>query len=176
MATPHVAGPRRLFKERHPDVDGRADQVRTHIDGRPGTHGQRRRAALDPRGRRCLDLPRADNPLLFTTPTSLSFGSLTAKSTRPAALTLTDAGGGAGDWTTSVDLQTGSGQVTVPPTVTVPGLATVTATAGVTPGDVTGFVVLTRGADVRRIPFWFVVAGPTLAGPRTPLTKPGVVS
>jgi hypothetical protein len=42
-------------------------------------------------------------------------------------------------------------------------------------GDVTGFVVLTRGTDVRRIPFWFVVAPPALAGTRPFLLHPGVV-
>ena len=41
-----------------------------------------------------------------------------------------------------------------------PGNAAVTATAGTAAGDVTGFVVLTRGADVRRIPFWLDVAAP----------------
>jgi hypothetical protein len=60
-------------------------------------------------------------------------------------------------------------------TATVPGVLAVNATAGTTPGDVTGFVVLTRGTDIRRIPFWFAVASPKLGGPQTLLVKPGVV-
>ncbi len=50
----------------------------------------------------------------------------------------------------------------VPATATVPGPLTVTATAGPTPGDETGFVVLTRGTDTRRIPFWFASSAPKL--------------
>jgi hypothetical protein len=74
-------------------------------------------------------------------------------------------------------VQTGSGTIGVPATVDVPGTLSVTATAGTTPGDVTGFVVLTRGADVRRIPFWFAVSAPRLAlEAMKTLTKPGTFS
>jgi hypothetical protein len=53
----------------------------------------------------------------------------------------------------------------------------VTATAGTAPGDVTGFVVLTRGTDVRRVPFWFVVSAPRLAvEAMKTLTRPGTVT
>ena len=49
----------------------------------------------------------------------------------------------------------------MPATVTVPGKLEVTAPARRrSEGDATGFVVLTRGADVRRIPFWFRVETP----------------
>jgi hypothetical protein len=42
-------------------------------------------------------------------------------------------------------------------------------------GEATGFVVLTRGADVRRIPFWFRVATPQLGKePRTTLRSAGL--
>jgi hypothetical protein len=81
-----------------------------------------------------------------------------------ATVSLSDAGGGAGDWTVAALVQTGSGTVSVPPSVTVPGSLTVKAqTTGAAAGDVTGFVVLSRGADVRRIPFWFTVSAPQLA-------------
>ena len=55
--------------------------------------------------------------------------------------------------------------------------ATVTldARAAGTEGEVTGFVVLTRGADRRRIPFWGRVTRPLLGAERsTPLTRPGL--
>ena len=43
--------------------------------------------------------------------------------------------------------------------------------------DVTGFVVLTRGTDVRRIPFWLRGEQPQLAAePATALNRPGVHS
>jgi hypothetical protein len=55
----------------------------------------------------------------------------------------------------------------------VPGTLNVSATA-TTAGDVTGFVVLTRGADTRRIPFWFHAEQPLLGGEKaTALAKPG---
>jgi hypothetical protein len=53
--------------------------------------------------------------------------------------------------------------VTAPPAVTVPGTLAVTATPTATAA---GFVVLTRGADVRRIPFFVEVSHPVLAGVR----------
>ena len=60
-------------------------------------------------------------------------------------------------------MQQGTGTVSVAPALTVPGTLTVTVTAGQSTGDVTGFVVLTRGADTRRIPFWLGVSAPQLA-------------
>jgi hypothetical protein len=56
----------------------------------------------------------------------------------------------------------------------VPGTLPVTATAGTTPGDVAGFVTLSRGTDTRRVPFWFAVSAPRLAAGKMPLlAKPG---
>src|SRR4029079_5886056 len=74
-------------------------------------------------------------------------------------------------------VQSGSGTIAVPATVDVPGTLSVMATAGTTAGDVTGFVVLTRGTDVRGVPFWFVVSAPRLAvEAMKTLTKPGTVT
>jgi hypothetical protein len=121
-----------------------------------------------------IDLPRADVPLIFAQPTGLSFKALAPGASAAAPVSLTDAGGGAGDWTVSAIVQQGSGTLAVPPTVTVPGTLNVTAKAGTTAGDVTGFVVLTHGPDVRRIPFWFLVSAPRLATERkVALTRPG---
>jgi hypothetical protein len=54
---------------------------------------------------------------------------------------------------------------------------TLTATGAATAGDSSGFVVLTRGTDVRRIPFWFETSAPKLAGePKKDLAKPGTYS
>jgi hypothetical protein len=67
--------------------------------------------------------------------------------------------------------------VTVAGPVTVPGALSLTATAGSTPGDNTGFIVLTRGSDVRRIPYWFTVSTPALELERaTTLTRTGTYS
>jgi hypothetical protein len=67
--------------------------------------------------------------------------------------------------------------LTVPPTV-VPGTAltvSLTTAAAAADGEATGFVLLTRGLDVRRVPFWFRVSSPKLAHePRTLLPGPGI--
>jgi subtilisin family serine protease len=176
MATPHVAGAAALLVERHPTWT--VPQIKSALTqtGDPARTTANAEALSVREGGGIVDLPRADAPLLFATPSSLSFGSLAPGATRTLAVSLTDAGGGAGDWSTTVQVQSGGGQVSGPAAAIVPGALQLTATAGKTAGDVSGFVVLTRGADVRRIPFWFVIAAPALSGPRRTLTTPGTVS
>jgi hypothetical protein len=124
-----------------------------------------------------IDLPRADDPLIFDAPTSVSFGRLAPRATRSATVSLTDAGGGAGAWSATSVVMAGAGSVATPPTVTVPGPLTVTAQAGATPGDVSGFVVLSNGAESRRIPFWFAVSAPQLPAEKAvALRRPGTHS
>jgi hypothetical protein len=175
MASPHVAGAAALLKERHPEWT--VAQIKSALvqTGDPVHLASGAEAPTTREGGGIVDLPRADVPLLFAAPTGLSFGRLAPGGTAVRTVTLTDAGGGAGDWAATVVLQGGPGAVSVPPTATVPETLTVTATAGSTPGDVTGFVVLTHGTDVRRIPFWFQTSVPKLGGERkTTLSKPGI--
>ena len=89
----------------------------------------------------------------------------------PLLLTVTDANGGAGLWDASVHAQSSPAGVGVD----VPGIVSVApggrvhltvvahASADATPGDVYGFVVLTRGDVVRRVPYAFLVTRPGLA-------------
>jgi len=174
MAAPHIAGAAALLAERHPDWT--VAQIKSAlVQTADPVHTPSGREVLAVReGGGIADLPRADNPLLFSQPTGLSFKRLAPRATSTLTVGLTDAGGGAGTWTVSNIVQTGNGTITVPTTVDVPGTLEVTATAGTSAGDVTGFVVLTRGTDVRRIPFWFVVSAPKLALENMQtLTRPG---
>jgi len=177
MAAPHVSGAAALLRQRHPAwsvAQIKSALVQTGDPVRTGAGGAEAPAMREGGG--MIDLPKADSPLLFAAPTSVSFGRVPAVAAVSRTVTLADAGGGAGTWSVSSVVQLGAGSVATPPTVAVPGALTVTATAGSTPGDVTGFVVLTRGADVRRIPFWFEVSAPKLAQEARPLlVHPGVV-
>jgi subtilisin family serine protease len=174
MATPHVAGAAALLEERHPTWT--VDQIKSALEqtGDPVHDAGSLEAPTTREGGGVIDLARADNPLVFVSPTGLSFGELAPGATGSQTLTLSDAGGGAGAWSATAVVQAGPGSVSVPAAATVPGTLPVSVTAGSKPGDVTGFVVLTRGSDVRRVPFWFAVVAPKLGTePEVALTRPG---
>ena len=96
----------------------------------------------------------------------------------PATVDLADAGGGAGTWDVTVDPvgAAAGASIVVAPTVVVPGgldlIGTVDGRRDRRRSD--GFVRLTRGADIRRIPFWLRVGRPGLAAAvAIPLKTPG---
>ena len=174
MATPHVAGAAALLKERHPTWTVAQIKSALELTGVPVHTSTGAEVPSTREGGGMIDLTRADVPLIFAAPSGLSFGEIAPAAKAVRNITLSDAGGGAGPWTVTSVVQGGSGTVAVPPTVTVPGTLPVTATAGQATGDVSGFVVLTHGADTRRIPFWFAVSAPKLAGEKKlALSKPG---
>jgi len=169
MAAPAVSGAAALLKERHPDwtvaeIKSALEQTGDPVAGVPVTRD----------GGGVINLSRADVPLLFAAPTGLSFRALAPGATATRAVSLLDAGGGAGDWTVSVVTQGGTGPVTASPTVTVPGQLTVTATGASATGDESGYVVLAHGTDVRRIPFWFLTTAPKLSREKTLPLTPGI--
>ena len=175
MAAPHVAGAAAVLKQRHPEWTVAQLKSALAQTGDPVRTTGGTEVPTTREGGGIVDLPRADVPLIFAAPTGLSFGLLPAGSGATRSVALTDAGGGAGAWTVSTVVQQGGGTLSVAPAVTVPGALSVTANAGPTSGDVTGFVVLTHGTDVRRIAFWFAVSAPKLGGePKTTLTKAGI--
>jgi len=170
MASPHVAGAAALLKQRHPTWT--VAQIKSALEstGDP-VHpvGSTTEVTTLREGGGRIDLPRADNPLIFTDPTGLSFGLLRRGATASQQLALTDAGGGTAAWNATIASQGAPRGVTIalsaPVAATGTSLGvTVTTAADAAEGDATGFVVLTRGTDVRRVPYWLHVEVPQLAG------------
>jgi subtilisin family serine protease len=176
MAAPHVAGAAALLKQRHPtwtpaQIKSALAATADPVLAEPDRAGE---AATVREGAGRVNLARADNPLIFATPVALSFGLVAPQATVTRSVQLTDAGGGAGEWAVRVEAQAAvpATAVTVPPTVTVPGALPVTlTTTGAAAAEAGGFVVLTRGAERRRIPYWFRVSAPALARARPTLLR-----
>jgi len=171
MASPHVAGAAAVLQQRHPSWSPAQIKSALVTTGVP-VFVTREVSPIKEGGGR-IDLPRADRPLLFTQPTAISFGLRRPGTTVTRTVTLSDAGGGAGAWTVAVS--GGAGAVSTPPQTSVPGSVQVRLAVGkLAEQDVSGFVLLTRGTDKRRIPFWFRVERPQLARERhLPLARPG---
>jgi subtilisin family serine protease len=164
MAAPHVAGAAALLAELHPAWS--VEQLKSALVQTARPVGD---APSARQGGGLVDLPDAASPLISASPQSVTFGLLDVSDGRRTAaevVTLADAGGGAGAWTARVDRQwTAAGvDVEVPGSVAVPGKLTVTvsASAGAREGERTGFIVLQRGSETRRLPFWFRVTQPRL--------------
>jgi subtilisin family serine protease len=178
MASPHIAGAVALLLQRHPEWT--VEQVKSALvqTGRPVTDPETDEETLATReGGGLVDLPKAVNPLVFVSPSTVSLGLLRVGTSRRVAIDVTDAGGGAGAWNLSLRLQGSPGGVklTVPPSVSVPGRFELVADAPqtATEADLTGFVALQRAAVTRRIPFWLRTTRPKLGPPARVLTKQG---
>jgi hypothetical protein len=175
MASPHVAGGVALLKQQRPDWT--VAQLKSALvqTADPVYTASGREVSVLREGGGLVNLPRALNPRLFASPTSLTFP--VNGGTR--SVELTDAGDGAGTWSVGVVVQ-GAGRtarVEAPTAVTVPGELSVTASIlpAARSGAVTGFVVLKQEADVRRIPFLVVVDRPLLESvPHKRLARPGI--
>ena len=175
MAAPHVTGAAALLLQAHPGwtpVQMRSAFVST-AGPAWGDTARTREAPVVLEGGGLIDVVRADEPLLFTDPVSLSFGDLDVNrgpQSRALAVQLDDAGGGAGTWSVELRPQSASAGATVEPdpqSTIAPGggdrlAVTVRASANAAVGDNFGFVVLRRGDATRRIPYYFAVTRPGL--------------
>jgi subtilisin family serine protease len=177
MASPHVAGAAALLRERHPTWTVEQIKSALELTGDPvhpgGATGEV--SALREGGGR-IDLPRADNPLIFTDPTSVSFGLVGLGATQTKTIQLADAGGGLTGWTATIAPQSSVRGATITATLTGTTIALGLQVApDAAEGDGVGFVTLTRGTDVRRVPYWFHVEAPKLGTePHRTLVKPGL--
>jgi subtilisin family serine protease len=178
MASPHVAGAAALLLQRHPEWTPELVKAALMTTARPTTD-EGSRALPTRTGAGFVNVTAADTPLLLPRPASLSFGLLSDGTTTTSTIDLLDVGGGAGDWTVTLDTQSSktAATVTVPPMVTVPGTLTVGVAVEPTAddADLLGAILLTRGTDVRRIPFWGHLSTPALAeAKRTVIAGPGI--
>ncbi len=179
-AAPHVAGAAALLRQRHPEwtvAEVKSALVQTGTDAlRDDAESLAGPSFV---GGGVVSLPAADRPLLFAEPCGLSFGLLPRGTEVQGSITLLDAGDGAGQWQVGLEEMTASTgtAVDVPGSVEVPGALSwaVRTTASAVQGDVSGYVVLRRGADVRRIPFWGRAVAPALGRHEPlPLGRAGV--
>jgi subtilisin family serine protease len=180
MAAPHVAGAAALLRQRHPAWN--VQQLKSALvqSGADATDGPRGVLAPTFQGGGVVALQRADRPLVFAEPTSVSFGLVRPGGVARAVVRLDTAGAGAGTWEVRqarVSSSTPAGRLTLPATVEVPGQLTLDlgVPGGARAGDLTGFVELRRGTDVRRVPFWGRIAAQALARHvPAPLVRPGL--
>src|SRR5262249_2599550 len=122
MAAPHVSGAATLLLEVHPGWT--PAQVKSALVTTAGPAwadtARTQEAPVQLEGGGLIHVARATNPLLFTDPVSLSFDDLDVNhGARSSSLlvTLTDAGGGGGNWTVDVEPQSASAGASL----TVPG-------------------------------------------------------
>jgi subtilisin family serine protease len=179
MSAPEVAGAVALLLQNHPSWT--VDEVKSALvsTALPASAGGHEASTLREGGGR-IDIPVANTPLLFTRPTALGWGLVRRGFADTKTLATTDAGGGAAPWKVSVVAQS------LPAGTKLKAVATslvaghtaklrLTVSKHAHPGDGTGFVVLTRGSDVRRVPFWFHVEVPKLQlDPHRTLIRPGI--
>jgi len=172
MAAPHVAGAVALLLQRHPTWTPAQVKSALALTGTPAfaTELKAEETPTLRGGGGVVDLPRADAAPLFAAPVALSFGLLRGNTSTTRSVELTDSGlGGGGVWTVSLEQQSRPQGATVlaPASVTVPGKLDLTVrTTQPADGEATGYVVLSRGTERLRLPYWFGTGTPTLAGAR----------
>ena len=179
MAAPHIAGAAAILRQRHPGWTPAQVKSALMVSARPAFADTARtvEAPVLLEGAGLAYLPAADDPKILTDPQSISLPDVNVNhgsANEGVLIQITDAGGGSGTWSVSVLPQsaTSGAGVDVPGILSLPpgGVAALPVsarvTADATPGEQFGFIVLTRGADTRRIPYFFLVSRPSLEAVR----------
>jgi hypothetical protein len=186
MSAPHVSGAAALLLQQHPAW--RPQQVKSALmtSAAPawGDTARTQEAPVLLEGGGLIDVAAANHPPLFAEPSSLSFGYLSTSSgpaRKALLLSLSDAGAGGGAWTVEVHPQAASAGASIAPSTSSvmlpPGGTTdlpIVASASYTApsGDDYGFIVLRRGTDRVRIPYYFSVQYPQIArAPRVTIKR-----
>jgi subtilisin family serine protease len=180
MASPHIAGAAALLLQRHPTWTPAQVKSALALTGDPAYSNDLKaeETATLRGGGGVVNLPRADTVPVFAAPVSFAFGLVGANTTLTRSVELTDSGlGGAGPWTVTVEAQSRPAGVALsaPPVATVPGRLDLTVrTTRPADAEATGYVVLTRGTERLRLPYWVGTGTPALAGAkRGALRRPG---
>jgi minor extracellular serine protease Vpr len=176
MSAPQVTGSVALLLQLHPTWS--PEQIKSALISTAGPAwldtARTREAPVTYEGGGLINLVRANDPHVFTDPSSLSFRELDvthAAQDKALLVRVTDAGNGAGSWQVTIAPQ----QTTAGASLSVPGVLDVApggeadlvaiarAGAAATPGENYGHIVLRQGGVTRRIPYAFVVSKPALA-------------
>src|SRR5918994_1998036 len=165
MASPHVAGAAALLRQRHRDWN--VAQLKAALTATANPVGGEASTRV---GGGLVDLPDADSPRIFATPSTVSFGIVRPGATLRASVRLDDAGGGAGTWAGVV---VAAGGRRAPVNVDVPGTLAIELPAGTAQREEAGWIVLRRGGLERRIPYWYAVVRPSLPAPVRTLARAG---
>ena len=177
MATPHVSGAAALLVQLHSGWS--PQEIKSALVSTAGAAwadtARTQEAPVPLEGGGLVNVARANDPKVFTDPSSLSFRKLDVTQSsgdRALLVRVRDAGGGAGSWTVQLISQsaTSGASIQLPATVDVPPggegdlVAVAHAAHGAPAGQDYGFIVLTNGSTSRRIPYEFDVSNPALAG------------
>lgn len=166
MASPHIAGAAALLAQRHSGWT--VAQIKSALvqTGANAVSDDDRVLGPEFHGGGVISLTKADRPLVFAIPASVSLGLLSRGDVKSSTVALNDAGGGAGTWTVRREGVVPAGvRVSFGQSVETPGelILDVAVSAGAKPGDLSGYLVLRREGAERRIPFWGRVSAGALA-------------